>query len=94
MTSKTLTDAQENYTPVEKGLLAIIYAFDKFCSYLVPSKTIVYTDHSAHIYLFNKSKEKPRLVCLVLLLQEFGIEIKDKKWVENHVVDHLSRLEN
>ncbi|KAJ0568662.1 putative nucleotidyltransferase, Ribonuclease H [Helianthus annuus] len=39
--SKTLNDAQENYTTMEKELLAVVFAFDKFRSYLVLSKTIV-----------------------------------------------------
>ncbi|GJS26695.1 reverse transcriptase domain-containing protein [Tanacetum coccineum] len=59
--SKTLSDAQINYTVTEKELLAVVYAFEKFRSYLVLSKTIVYTDHSALKYLFNKQDAKPRL---------------------------------
>nr|GEV03496.1 reverse transcriptase domain-containing protein [Tanacetum cinerariifolium] len=45
--SKTINEAQENYTTIEKELLAIVFAFDKFCQYLVLSKTIIFTDHSA-----------------------------------------------
>ncbi|GKC66382.1 reverse transcriptase domain-containing protein [Tanacetum coccineum] len=92
--SKTLSDAQTNYTVTEKELLAVVYAFEKFRSYLVLSKTIVYTDHSALKYLFNKQDAKPRLIRWILLLQEFTIEICDKKGAENLVADHLSRLEN
>ena len=57
--SKTLNDAQENYTTTEKEMLAVVFAFDKFRSYLVLSKVIVYTDHSALKYLLNKSDAKP-----------------------------------
>ncbi|GJW44678.1 reverse transcriptase domain-containing protein [Tanacetum coccineum] len=92
--SKTLSDAQTNYTVTEKELLAVVYAFEKFRSYLVLSKTIVYTDHSALKYLFNKQDAKPRLIQWVLLLQEFTIEIRDKKGAENLAAGHLSRLEN
>ncbi|GJS67010.1 reverse transcriptase domain-containing protein [Tanacetum coccineum] len=60
--SKTLSDAQTNYTVTEKELLAVVYAFEKFWSYLVLSKTIVYTDHSALKYLFAKQDAKPRLL--------------------------------
>ncbi|KAJ0540924.1 putative nucleotidyltransferase, Ribonuclease H [Helianthus annuus] len=92
--SKTLYDAQENYTTTEKELLAVVFAFDKFCSYLVLSKTIVYTDHAAIRYLFKKQDAKPRLIRWILLLQEFDVEIKDKRGVENTAADHLSRLED
>ncbi|GJR55283.1 reverse transcriptase domain-containing protein [Tanacetum coccineum] len=74
--SKTLSDAQINYTVTEKELLAVVYAFEKFWSYLVLSKTIVYTDHSALKYLFNKQDAKPRFLWWILLLQEFTIEIQ------------------
>ena len=92
--SKTLNNAQEHYTTTEKELLAVVFAFDKFRSYLILSKTMVYTDHSALKYLFNKQDAKPRLIRWVLLLQGFDIEIKDKKGAENLTADHLSRLEN
>nr|GEW90700.1 ribonuclease H-like domain-containing protein [Tanacetum cinerariifolium] len=62
--------------------------------YLVLSKSIVYTDHSALKYLFNKQDDKPRLLRWVLLLQEFDITVRDKKGAENLAADHLSRLEN
>ncbi|GJY62563.1 reverse transcriptase domain-containing protein [Tanacetum coccineum] len=77
--SKTLSDAQTHYTTTEKELLAMVYAFEKFQSYLVLSKTIVYTDHSALKYLFAKQDAKPRLLRWILLLQEFNIKIHNKK---------------
>ncbi|GKA93106.1 reverse transcriptase domain-containing protein [Tanacetum coccineum] len=92
--SKTMTDAQAHYTTTEKELLAVVYAFEKFRSYLVLSKTIVYTDHSALKYLLAKHDAKPRLLRWILLLQEFDVIIRDKKVAENLAADHLSRLEN
>ncbi|GJU90849.1 putative nucleotidyltransferase, ribonuclease H [Tanacetum coccineum] len=92
--SKTMNEAQENYTTTEKELLAVVFAFDKFRQYLVLSKTIVFTDHSALRYLFIKQDAKPRLIRWILLLQEFDIEIRDKRGAENLAADHLSRLEN
>ncbi|KAJ9561319.1 hypothetical protein OSB04_006479 [Centaurea solstitialis] len=92
--SRTLNDAQENYTTTEKELLAVVFAIEKFRSYLVLSKIIVYTDHSTLRYLFAKPDAKPRLIRWILLLQEFDIEIRDKRGAENVAADHLSRLEN
>ncbi|GJR39886.1 reverse transcriptase domain-containing protein [Tanacetum coccineum] len=92
--SKTMTEAQAHYTTTEKELLAVVYAFEKFRPYLVLSKSIVYTDHSALKYLLAKQDAKPRLLRWILLLQEFDVIIRDKKGAENLAADHLSRLEN
>ncbi|KAL4283970.1 hypothetical protein GQ457_16G019230 [Hibiscus cannabinus] len=88
--SKTLNGAQVNYSTIEKELLAIIFAFDKFRSYLIRAKVTVYTDHSSIKYLLAKKDATPRLIRWILLLQEFDVEIIDRKKTENQVVDHLS----
>nr|GEY92240.1 reverse transcriptase domain-containing protein [Tanacetum cinerariifolium] len=92
--SKTMTEAQIHYTTTEKEMLVVVYAFENFRPYLVLSKSIVYTDHSALKYLLIKQDAKPRLLWWVLLLQEFDITIRDKKGSKNLATDHLSRLEN
>ncbi|GJX50289.1 reverse transcriptase domain-containing protein [Tanacetum coccineum] len=66
--SKTMTEAESNYTTTEKEMLAVVYAFEKFRSYLIMNKSIVYTDHSALKYLFAKKDAKARLLRWVLLL--------------------------
>ncbi|GJR08544.1 reverse transcriptase domain-containing protein [Tanacetum coccineum] len=58
------------------------------------NKSVVYTDHSALKYLFNKKDAKARLLRWVLLLQEFDFSVIDTKGAENYAADHLSRLEN
>ena len=88
--SKTLNEAQRNYTTTEKELL--VYALDKFRAYLIGSNIIIFTDYSALKYLLTKQNAKARLIRWVLLLQEFNLQIWDKKGVENVIVDHLSRL--
>nr|GEY49325.1 hypothetical protein [Tanacetum cinerariifolium] len=72
--SKTMTEAESHYTTTEKEMLAVVYAFDKFWSYLILNKSIVYTDHSALKYLFAKKDSKARLLRWILLLQEFKIK--------------------
>nr|GEY53198.1 hypothetical protein [Tanacetum cinerariifolium] len=59
---KTMIEAQIHYTTIEKEMLAIVYAFEKFRPYLVFSKSIIYIDHSALKYLLNKQDAKPRLL--------------------------------
>ncbi|TQD85450.1 hypothetical protein C1H46_028973 [Malus baccata] len=90
--SRTLNDGQLNYSTTKKEMLAVVFALDKFRSYLICSKVIIYTDHAALRYLMSKKDAKPRLIRWVLLFQEFDLEIRDKKGSENVVADHLSRL--
>nr|GEZ87455.1 hypothetical protein [Tanacetum cinerariifolium] len=92
--SKTMTQAETNYTTTEKEMLAVVYAFEKFHSYLIMNKSIIYTDQSALKYLFAKKDVKVRLLHWILLLQEFDFKVIDTKGAENYATDHLSRLEN
>jgi hypothetical protein len=89
--SKTLNNAQMNYITTEKELLAVVFAYEKFRSYLI-SSSVVFSDHAALKYLLSKKDSKARLVRWILLLQEFDITIKDKKGTKNVVADYLSRL--
>ena len=77
--SKTLNNAQMNYTIIEMELLAVVFACDKFRSYLVGSSIVVFSDHADLKYLLSKKDSKARLVRWILLLQEFDITFKDKK---------------
>ena len=90
--SKTLDSAQANYTTTEKEFLAVVFALEKFRSYIVGSPVTVFTDHTALKYLLPKQDTKPHLTRWILLCQEFNLTIKDKKGVENVVADHLSQL--
>ncbi|RDX92122.1 Retrovirus-related Pol polyprotein, partial [Mucuna pruriens] len=85
---KLMCDASNSALGAE--LLAIVFVLDKFYSYLLGSKIIVFCDHAALRFLLKKPNAKPRLIRWMFLLQEFNIEIRDKKGAENSVVDHLS----
>ena len=71
----------------------MVFACDKFRSYFIGTKVIVFTNHAALRYLFGKKDAKPRLIRWILILQEFDLEVRDKKGSENSIADHLSRLE-
>ena len=91
--SRTFNEAQENYSTTEKEMLAIVFACEKFRQYILGSHVIIHTDHASIKYLMSKKEAKPRLIRWVLLLQEFDLEIMDKKGCDNVIADHLSRVE-
>nr|GFA64570.1 reverse transcriptase domain-containing protein [Tanacetum cinerariifolium] len=91
--SKTMNQAEANCTTTEKEMLAVVYAFKNFRSYLIMNKSIVYTYHSALKYLFAKKDAKARLLRWILLLQEFDFKVIDACGAENYAADHLSCLE-
>ncbi|GJU13203.1 reverse transcriptase domain-containing protein [Tanacetum coccineum] len=89
--SKTMNEAESHYTTTEKEMLAVVYAFEKFQSYLILNKSIVYTDHSALKYLFAKNDFQARLLRWVLLFKRFShSKVIDTQVAENLARGHLS----
>ena len=91
--SKTFNEAQENYSTIEKFMLATVFTCEKIRPYILGSHVIIHIDHVAIKYLMAKKEAKPRLIRWVFLLQEFDLEIKDMKGCDNVIADHLSRIE-
>ena len=73
--------------------LTVVFALEKFRSYLLGSPVVVFTDHAALKYLLKKVESKPQLIRWMLWLQEFDLEIRDKSGAQNLVIDHLSSIE-
>ena len=66
--SETFNEAQENYSTIEKKMLELVFACEKFRPYILGSYVKIHTDHADIKYLMAKKDAKPRLVRWVLLL--------------------------
>ena len=73
--SRTLNDAQINYPLIEKEFFAVVFACEKFRSYITDSKVRVYTDRMGLKETLEKTDVKPRMIRWILLLQEFDLQI-------------------
>jgi hypothetical protein len=90
--SKNLSPTEVNYTVIEKELLVVVHAINKFRHYIIGYQAFVHTNHSAIKFLMNKPVTNLRVTRWLLLLQEFNINIIDRPGKDNLVADFLSRM--
>lgn len=90
--SRTLSKSEENYSTIEKELLAIVWSCSYFRPYLFGNKFILYTDHQPLTHIFNMKDPSSKLVRWRLQLEEYDYEIKYRKGSQNVVADGLSRI--
>jgi predicted aspartyl protease len=91
--SRSLSQAERNYSTIERELLAIIYAVDKFRYYLYGKKFKIITDHNPLVYLNNITLSSERLTRWRLRLSEYDFEIEYRKGKANGNADSMSRIE-
>ena len=92
--SRTLTDCTEKrYAQIEKELLAIVYACERFHQCIYGRTVQVETDHKPLESIFKKSLHQSplRLQRMILRLQRYVLVVKYKKGALLHVADTLSR---
>jgi hypothetical protein len=92
--SRKLSTVEINYTTTEREGLAMVYALQKFCHYLLGGHFKMFIDHSALKYLVNKTVLGGRICIWILLFQEYDFEIVVKPGRMNKGPNHLSRLEH
>lgn len=74
--TKVLNEAHVKYATTKKELLALVYGLEKYSSYLIGLKIVIYIEHATIKYLMNGPDSKPCLIRLTLLLKK-GIRTYD-----------------
>ncbi len=92
--SRKFNKHQLNYSTIEKEALALLLALQHFEVYLGSSNlpVIVFTDHNPLVFLSRMYNQNQRLMRWALVLQNYNVEIKHKKGVDNVLADALSRV--
>ena len=90
--SRSLTDAEKNYSATERECFAVVWALQTLRPYLLYEEFTVFTDHNSLNWLMNITEPSGRLTRWRLRLSEFNFSIKYKKGADNHHADALSRL--
>lgn len=89
--SRTLTKSEKNFTTTEKELLAVIFATNKFRSYIEGTRCKVITDHAALLWLLKIQNPSGRLARWAIQLSQYDMEVIHRKGKLNIIPDTLSR---
>ena len=92
--SRALTPAETRYAQIEKELLAIVFACDRFEAYVYGRELVnIQSDHKPLEPIFLKSLDSApkRLQRMLLRLQKYSLQVKYKKGKDMHLADTLSR---
>ncbi|GFU45650.1 retrovirus-related Pol polyprotein from transposon gypsy [Trichonephila clavipes] len=89
--SRTLSNAESNYTVAERECLSVVWALNKFRTYLGSLPIKVVTHYTALTHLTNAKNLASRMIRWVLKLAEFNIEWKHRVGTQNAMADVLSR---
>ncbi|KAK9744242.1 RNase H-like domain found in reverse transcriptase [Popillia japonica] len=92
--SKNLNRCQRKYSTTEKELLGVLFAIEKFWSYIEGTRFTVITDHASLIWFHKLSNPSGRLARWAIHLSQFDFDIEHRKGSSNVVADALSRIEN
>jgi RNase H-like domain found in reverse transcriptase len=90
--SRKLLDRETRYSTIERELLAIVWAVQKFQLYLYGKPFWLETDHQPLVYLNTSQPSNHRLLRWTLILQQYQIRISSIKGKDNHMADFLSRI--
>lgn len=94
--SRSLTQAEQNYSQLDREALAIVFAVDHFFQYLFARPFKLITDNQPLVRIFHQNAKLPRMTSARLqryaaFLSGFNYEVIFKKGSENNNVDCLSR---
>lgn len=90
--SRTLNDAERNYSVIERELLGCVWACKYFRPYLYGRKFTIYTDHRPLQWLHQLKEPNSKLMRWRIRLEEFDYDVVYKKGKLNTNADALSRI--
>lgn len=92
--SRSLSKTEQKYAQIEKEMLAIVFAFEKFHYFVYGRPVIVQTDHKPLVSIFSKNLDKVsnRLQRMLLKLLKYDIKIEYIPGSQMYVADVLSRF--